>query len=310
MSILKLAPSCKNYIWGGNKLKKEYGKQSKDEIIAETWELSCHSNGHSLIINGAYTGKTLSEYIQINGSNILGTNCLKFKDFPILIKLIDAKENLSIQVHPDNKYALTNEGQYGKTEIWYIVECDKRSYIYYGFNKEISRDELIERIENSTILEVLNKVYVKKGDVFFIEPGRIHSIGEGILLAEIQQSSNITYRVYDYGRIGVDGKQRELHITKALDVLKIEKPKEIWDFNGHLAQCEYFQVNMINVSGKYKNNVCENSFHSLLFLEGCGIIKNNKEEVKFKKGDSIFVEANSGEYEIIGECKFLLTIVP
>jgi mannose-6-phosphate isomerase len=310
MSILKLQPSCKNYIWGGNRLKTEYGKQSNDEIIAETWELSCHPNGHSLIINENYAGKTLSEYIKTKGINILGTNCLKFKDFPILIKFIDAKENLSIQVHPDNEYAQANEGQSGKTEIWYIVDCNEQSYIYYGFKKKISRDELIKRIENKTILGVLNKVYVKKGDVFFIEPGIIHSIGEGILLAEIQQSSNITYRVYDYGRIGADGNQRELHISKALDVLKIEKPKEILGFDGHLALCEYFQVDIIDNFNKYKNFTYENSFHSLLFLDGLGIIKDKNSETVFKKGDNIFIEANSGEYEIIGKCKFLLTIVP
>ena len=224
MEILKLNAPCKDYIWGGNRLREEYGKVSDADKIAESWELSCHKDGQSVIANGKDKGKTLSEYVAEN-KNALGTACDRFEYFPILIKLIDAKDNLSVQVHPDNDYAMRVEGEYGKTEMWYIVDCEEGSQLIYGFDKEISREEFADRIKNNTLLEVTNNVPVHKGDVFFIESGTLHAIGKGILIAEIQQNSNTTYRVYDYGRVGKDGKPRELHIEKAIDVTELCPPK-------------------------------------------------------------------------------------
>lgn len=218
MALLKLAPCFKDYLWGGRRLVEEYNKQYSGEILAESWELSCHPDGPSVIINGQYAGKTLQEYIDTEGKDVLGENCRRFKEFPILTKFIDAKDNLSIQVHPDNRYALKNEGQYGKTEMWYVMDAGEDAYLYYGFKQEISREEFARRIEEDTLLDVLNSVRVQKGDVLFIEAGTIHAIGKDILIAEIQQNSNITYRVYDYGRTGKDGKKRDLHIEKALAV--------------------------------------------------------------------------------------------
>ena len=218
MSVYKLQPSYKDYLWGGHRLVDEYGKDYDGDILAESWELSCHPDGPSTIVNGPYAGKTLEEYIETAGKEVLGSNCRRFRDFPILIKFIDAKQNLSIQVHPDNRYALKNEGQYGKTEMWYVVDAEKDAFLYYGFKKEISREEFARRIQEDTLLEVLNAVPVHKGDVLFIESGTIHAIGKGILIAEIQQNSNVTYRVYDYGRVGKDGKKRDLHIEQALAV--------------------------------------------------------------------------------------------
>ena len=194
MSVLKLKPSCKDYLWGGHRLVEEYGKEYDGEILAETWELSCHPDGPSTIVNGAYAGKTLEEYIEAEGKEVLGTNCRRFRDFPILTKFIDAKQDLSIQVHPDNRYALKNEGQYGKTEMWYVVDAGKEAFLYYGFKKEVSKEEFARRIQEDTLLEVLNAVPVQKGDVLFIESGTIHAIGKDILIAEIQQNSNVTYR--------------------------------------------------------------------------------------------------------------------
>lgn len=211
MSILKLKPSCKDYIWGGSRLKKEYGIGYDGEVLAEAWELSCHPDGPSYIVNSRYAGKTLQQYIDEEGKEVLGTHCRRFRDFPILTKFIDAKDNLSIQVHPDNRYALKNEGQYGKTEMWYVMDAGKDAFLYYGFKKEISREEFARRIQEDTLLEVLNAVPVQKGDVLFIESGTIHAIGKNILIAEIQQNSNITYRVYDYGRVGKDEKKRPAH---------------------------------------------------------------------------------------------------
>ena len=209
MEILKLDAPCKDYIWGGNRLREEYGKISDADKIAESWELSCHKDGQSVIANGKDKGKTLSEYVAENKKS-LGTACDRFEYFPILIKLIDAKDNLSVQVHPDNDYAMRVEGEYGKTEMWYIVDCEEGSQLIYGFDKEISREEFADRIKNNTLLEVTNNVPVHKGDVFFIESGTLHAIGKGILIAEIQQNSNTTYRVYDYGRVGKDGKPRAI----------------------------------------------------------------------------------------------------
>lgn len=206
MSVLKLKPACKDYIWGGDNLIKYYNKEYQGKVLAETWELSCHPDGPSEIVNGEYKGKTLSQYIKENSSEVLGKNCRRFQEFPILIKFIDARDNLSIQVHPDNGYALKNEGQYGKTEMWYVADCKEGAFLYYGFAKEIDKEEFRLRIENNTLLEVLNKIPVQKGDVLFIEAGTIHAIGKDIVIAEIQQNSNITYRVYDYGRVGKDGK--------------------------------------------------------------------------------------------------------
>ena len=217
MAILKLKPSCKDYLWGGTKLRTEFGIKSEKETLAESWELSCHPDGPSYIANGEDAGKTLEEYIKIHGKEILGTDCEAFKQFPVLIKFIDAKKDLSIQVHPDNKYALKNEGQYGKTEMWYVVEAEEGASLYYGFSREVSEEEFEKRITDHTLTEVLNKVQIHKGDVLFIDPGTIHAIGAGCLIAEIQQNSNVTYRVYDYGRKGPDGKERELHVEKALD---------------------------------------------------------------------------------------------
>ena len=218
MSILKLKPSCKDYIWGGHRLAEEYGIQSDKDVLAEAWVLSCHPDGPCVIVNGPNAGKTLAQYIQENGSQALGTHCRRFRDFPILVKFIDAAQNLSVQVHPGNRYALAEEHQYGKTEMWYVMDAAPNSFLYYGFKREVSQEEFARRIQEDTLLEVLNAVPVQKGDVLFIESGTIHAIGAGILIAEIQQNSNVTYRVYDYGRVGKDGKKRDLHIEKALAV--------------------------------------------------------------------------------------------
>lgn len=205
MHPLILIPTIKDYIWGGIKLREEFGKESKLEKLAESWELSCHKDGESVIANGEYKGRTLSEYLA-EKPQAKGENCKKFENFPVLIKLIDARDNLSVQVHPDNEYAQRVEGEYGKTEMWYIVDCEDNAELIYGFKEEITKDEFRYAIENNTLLEKTNSVSVKKGDVFFIKSGTLHAIGKGILIAEIQQNSNTTYRVYDYGRIGADGK--------------------------------------------------------------------------------------------------------
>ncbi len=313
MCILKLKPSCKNYLWGGHRLAEEYGIEYEEDILAEAWELSCHPDGPSYIVNGKYAGKTLEEFIEAEGKDVLGSHCRRFRDFPILIKFIDAKQNLSIQVHPNNRYALKNEGQYGKTEMWYIMDAKPGAFLYYGFKTEVSKEEFAKRIEEDSLLEVLNAVPVQKGDVLFIESGTIHAIGEGILIAEIQQNSNVTYRVYDYGRVGKDGKKRDLHIEKALAVtnrVPIVKDKSSYP---HVADCDYFTVDKLNLDGtfmkKMEGSVSEASFASILFLDGQGTITNNGETLSFKKGESFFLAAGSGNYTIEGSCDALVTTI-
>ena len=313
MCILKLKASCKNYLWGGHRLADEYGIEYEEDILAEAWELSCHPDGPSYISNGKYAGRTLEEFIEAEGKEVLGTHCRRFRDFPILIKFIDAKQNLSIQVHPNNRYALKNEGQYGKTEMWYIMDAKPGAFLYYGFKTEVSKEEFAKRIEEDSLLEVLNAVPVQKGDVLFIESGTIHAIGEGILIAEIQQNSNVTYRVYDYGRVGKDGKKRDLHIEKALAVtnrVPIVKDKTSYP---HVADCDYFTVDKLNLDGtfmkKMEGSVSETSFASILFLDGEGTISNKGESLHFKKGESFFLTAGSGTYTIEGSCDALVTTI-
>ena len=312
MSVLKLKPSCKDYLWGGHRLVEEYGKEYDGEILAETWELSCHPDGPSTIVNGAYAGKTLEEYIEAEGKEVLGTNCRRFRDFPILTKFIDAKQDLSIQVHPDNRYALKNEGQYGKTEMWYVVDAGKEAFLYYGFKKEVSKEEFARRIREDTLLEVHNAVPVQKGDVLFIESGTIHAIGKDILIAEIQQNSNVTYRVYDYGRVGKDGKKRDLHIEKAIAVTNRVPLIKSRSSYPHVADCDYFTVDKLNLDGRMmcrvEGTVSEESFVSILILDGEGVVScGNK--VSYQKGDSLFLPAGSGAYVIEGSCDALITTI-
>lgn len=313
MALLKLKPSYKDYIWGGRRLVEEYHKEYEGDVLAESWELSCHPDGPSYIVNGEDAGLTLRQYIDKYGKEVLGKNCRRFQDFPILIKFIDAKDNLSIQVHPDNRYALENEGQYGKTEMWYVMDCKEGAYLYYGFAKEVDKEEFARRIKDNTLTEVLNAVPVKKGDVFFIEAGTIHAIGKDIVIAEIQQNSNVTYRVYDFGRIGKDGKPRDLHVEKALDVTKRTPMAKGQACSPHIGDCDYFTVDKLNLDGRMvkrvEGTVSEASFASFLILEGEGTMRNGDTEVPFRKGDSLLLTAGSGDYEMSGNCQALMTTI-
>ena len=313
MSILKLKPAYKDYLWGGHRLVDEYQMDYDGEILAEAWTLSCHPDGPSVIQNGPNKGKTLYEYVQENGQEVLGTHCRRFRDFPILIKFIDARDDLSIQVHPNNGFALSKEGQYGKTEMWYVLDATEGAFIYYGFQKEISMEEFSERIRNNTLQEVLNAVEVHKGDAFLIESGTIHAIGKGCLIAEIQQNSNVTYRVYDYGRKGKDGKKRDLHIEKALAVTSRMPVIQKGEGYPHIADCDYFTVDKLNLDGnltyRLQGNVSDASFMSILILNGEGTISNKQDKVSYKKGDSLFLPAGSGDWQIEGTCDALVTTI-
>ena len=307
MAILKLKPACKDYIWGGRRLIDEYNKPYEGERLAETWEMSCHPDGPSVIVNGEHAGKSLAEYVTEQGKGVLGSNCQIFQDFPIMIKFIDAKDNLSIQVHPNNIYALEHEHQYGKTEVWYVLDAGENAFLYYGFKHEISKEEFAERIANNTLLEVLNAVPVHKGDVFYIPAGTIHAICRDIVIAEIQQSSNVTYRVYDYGRVGADGKPRQLHVEQAVKVTKLAPPKDDYNFGGHLVRSPYFTVDQVD--GGYAGNCDDESFTSVLVVDGSGTICCGDEKLEVTKGDSLFLPADSGKFALEGSVKALITRV-
>ncbi len=301
MYPLLLKPEIKDYIWGGNLLKTDFCYETDKEIAAEAWVFSAHKDGPGVVTNGELTGKTLPEVLEIWGEKAIGKRAAEFPYFPLLIKLIDANKTLSIQVHPDDKYALENEGEFGKTEMWYIVDCKDGAELIYGFNQDISKEEFETRIKDNTLTDVCNYVPVHKGDVFFISAGTLHAIGEGIVIAEVQQNSNSTYRVSDFGRLGADGKPRPLHIEKAIDVTKREIPKIPYGQVGEvtkvgnnsvreLASCDLFTAGVIDLKDSYeiKSN---DGFMSLLILEGDAKITYENGSLDVKKGDSVFLPA-------------------
>ncbi len=312
MALLKLKAPVKDYIWGGQRLIEEYNKKAPGGMIAESWELSCYPGCSSVISGGEYDKMSLPDYIDHMGKQVLGKKCEGLDFFPILVKLIDAKNDLSIQVHPGDEYALEHEHQYGKTEMWYVLEADEGAFLYYGFNRKVSREEFAQRIEDGSLTDVLNAVPVKNGDVFFIEAGTIHAIGKGIVLAEIQQNSDVTYRVYDYKRKDAQGRERELHIDKALEVTKLEPVREIKRPEPHIGQCKYFTVDRErsgDKEGSFKGSVGDGSFKHFLFTRGKGNIICGKEEMGFIKGDSFFITADSGDYEIKGQYEVIISYV-
>ena len=315
---MKLEAPLKDYLWGGTRLKTEYGKATRLEKVAESWELSCHKDGKSIITNGEAAGQTLADWLGKQKDNVLGSMAAKFPYFPLLIKLIDAKGNLSVQVHPDDEYALRVEGESGKTEMWYVVDCEPGASLLYGFKQEITKAEFKRRIEDNTLLEVCNRVPVHKGDVFFIDSGTLHAIGEGILICEIQQSSNSTYRIYDYGRVGKDGKPRELHVDKALDVTKLTAPTRGTKPLAHidiipgakmelLAECEYFTVYHGNLTDLCSLTVGRDSFQSFTVLHGRLNLVKGSEELELAKGDTVFLPAGLGDYTLVGQAEIILS---
>ena len=313
LSPVKLTPAFKDYLWGGTKLKTLYNKKSDLNIVAESWELSAHKDGESVVADGQYKGLTLTQYINAVGNDILGINSEKFDYFPILIKFIDAHDALSVQVHPDDKYALEHEGEYGKTEMWYILDCEQDAFLYYGFSRDITKDEFTDAIKNNTLTDILNAVPVHKGDVFFIPSGTVHAIGAGIMICEIQQNSNTTYRVYDYNRRDKNGKTRPLHIEQAIAVSNLSKAPDIERISDTkhtvLAECEYFKVDKLTVKGCETIAVDQSSFLSLIVTEGNGKLTMNDESMDFTIGDSIFVPAQTGSISIEGDCTVILSQV-
>ena len=295
MKIEKLYPECKDYIWGGTKLKTNYGKQTDKTPCAESWELSFHKDGLTRLANG----KKLSESVT---EKELGKNVKVFPFFPVLIKFIDAKQDLSVQVHPSDDYALQNENSFGKTEMWYIVEAEQGAGIYLGFNRDVTKEEYETAIKENRLTELLNFYEVKAGECYFIPSGTIHAIGKGCLICEIQQNSNLTYRVYDYGRKDKNGIARELHIDKALKVTNLKK-FEPTIFEDCLGKSEYFTVTKHEIDGKLQLTADELSFQCVTCVKGNGFI----EAIRIKQGDSYFIPANYGNYIVKGKLDIILT---
>lgn len=322
MKPMKLTPAYANYLWGGERLKTEYGKESELTPLAESWEISCHSNGPTTIATGEYKGKTLQETIEAYGKEaMLGVNCNRFPMFPLLVKLIDAKTPLSLQVHPGDEYALKHENSCGKTEMWLVLEAEPESFLYFGVKRPVSRDELKAAIENQTLETLLNRRPVKKGDVLFIPAGELHAIGAGIVVCEVQQNSDLTYRVYDYGRRDAAGSLRELHIDKALKVCNLTPPAEYTPpdepplISGGavrtlLAKCEYFTVRRLSLSGKADFKTYGRSFRASVCVEGEGVLSSMGERLPFKKGESLFIPADTGAYTLSGRCECITVTVP
>ena len=318
-----LKPACKDYLWGGDKLQRDFGKDYGVYPLAETWECSAHPEGISIVDSGRWKGMSLDKLLAKH-PEILGTHPIKVngvQDLPILVKFIDAGQNASIQVHPDDAYAnLYEDGEKGKAEMWYILDAKPDARLMYGFYQDMDKETVRQAAETGTVEKYVRKVKAKKDDVFYIEPGRVHAIGEGILLAEVQQNSNITYRLYDYERKDKNGRKRDLHVDKALDVLNYRggdeprQPMRVLRYQPGcatelLCRCKYFQTERMLINTKDGSQVCvlevsEESFQILLCLEGEGTLWKD-EVLDVVKGNCIFIPAGCGKINIAGEVQLL-----
>ena len=314
-----LAPAPKDYLWGGSRLNDDFNIGCKVNPFAEAWVCSTHPDGESVV---TAAGKSLSsvladhpEYLGAHAAAVGGGR------LPILIKLIDARQDLSLQVHPDDEYARVHEnGQLGKTEMWYVLDAAAGAELVYGFNRKVSAERVRRAIETGEIGTLLNHVRVHKNDLFYIEAGTVHAIGAGCLIAEIQESSNLTYRLYDYDRTDKNGQKRPLHIDKALKVANLDslasprQPMRVLKYYpGYAAElltrCKYFQVERLLLNTENRKlagfQTGSNSFHALLCVGGCGTLLGEGVNIPFFKGDCIFVPADSMPLQLHGCARIL-----
>ncbi len=305
-----LRPAEKDYLWGGTRLKEEYGKQTELVPLAETWECSTHPDGPSVVASGPFAGQTLDSVLQAH-PEFLGTRVRTKGELPILVKLIDAAQDLSLQVHPDDAYAMVHEGQNGKTEFWYVLDAQPGASLVCGFAHAVTKEQLREAIQTGQLDKHLQRVPVHRGDVFYIPAGTIHALGAGILVAEVQESSNVTYRVYDYDRVDKQGHKRALHFDKAADVLDmrpgadiLQRPRVVRYFPScsreTLCRCAYFEVERIQVASSCMLPAMDASFRVLLCVDGSGSVQTHMGEVRFQKGNCAFLPASQGEVQIKG----------
>ncbi len=318
MEFMKLMPVGKDYLWGGTRLREEYDKHIDMTPLAETWECSIHPDGQSVIQGGMFKGQTLARVLEEH-PEYLGSKVGDTKELPVLIKFIDAEKDLSVQVHPDDDYARTYEGDNGKSEMWYVVDAKEDASLIYGFEHRVTKEKLKRSIIDGSLDKYLHKVKIKKGETYYVPAGTVHGIGAGALIAEIQESSNVTYRVYDYDRVDKHGQKRELHFEKAAEVMKMtpspdvrSKPKLIHYYPGCarelLCRSKYFEVEHIDCTMAFGFSVKEESFQVLLCLDGEGQIGKSEEgyrPVRFRKGDCIFIPAGMGRCAVIGKTELL-----
>lgn len=295
--IVKLNPALKSYLWGGTKLKTDWNKQTDEATLSEAWELSFHPDGRAIVIGGKYDGKPLAEAATRAD---WGVNCREFSFFPVLSKFIDAAKPLSIQVHPSDEYALKYEGQFGKTEMWYILEADDGAYIYLGLNRSVSAEEFGAAIDSNTVCQLLNRVPVKKGETYFIPSGTIHAVGAGVTLYEVQQNSSLTYRVYDYDRTDADGNKRPLHVDKAKAVANLGAYTVPNPARGSLlAKCRYFSAYRFTGEREVGR---DDSFVAVTVTDGeitLGGMRLNKGETAFMSAGERADIKGSGSYILI-----------
>lgn len=318
-----LRPVGKDYLWGGSRLREEWGKDIALTPLAETWECSTHPDGVSMVASGVHEGQPLTDVLQQH-PEYLGTHPRTEGELPILIKFIDAKQDLSVQVHPDDEYAATHEkGSLGKTEMWYVLDADENAQIVYGFARDLDKDTIRESLADGSVEKYLQKVAVQKDDVFYIEAGTVHAIGAGTLIAEIQENSNLTYRLYDYDRIDKNGKKRSLQTQKALDVVNCKgsaepkQPLRVLKYKRGcaselLCRCKYFQVERYLLNSSKEQIAIpfqteSNSFKALLCTEGEGVLRDEEGNMlSIHRGDCVFVPANSELLHIIGRMQLLV----
>ncbi len=315
-----LKPSGKDYLWGGNRLNDEFAKDIDMAPLAETWECSTHPDGPSYVEGGEFGGAKLAEVLKKH-PEYMGAHPGPQGGLPLLIKFIDAKQNLSVQVHPTDAYAKEHEGgQPGKTEMWYVLDAKKETTLVYGLNRDAQKKEIRQAISEGTFERYLQRVPVKKNDLFFVEAGTIHAIGAGALVAEIQENSNLTYRLYDYGRTDKHGKKRELHVEKALGAASLQRiaepkqPLRVLRYRQGMAsellcRCKYFEVHRMIINTERKQAVYykadELSFRVLLCVNGCGVLCFEDDMLKVYKGDCVFVPADSVKIRLHGVMQFL-----
>lgn len=315
---LKFKPILKERLWGGTKLKEVLGKPIESEITGESWELSTVKGDVSIIANGDLQGTSLQDLIDDHSEALLGKSVVdRFgTDFPILIKFIDAKQDLSIQLHPNDKLAKERHNSFGKTEMWYIMDADPKAELIVGFNRNVTKKEYAESVENDTLLDLLNYEQVKEGDTFFINTGKIHAIGAGVMLAEIQQTSDVTYRVFDFNRKDKEGNLRELHTELALDAVDYEKKDDFKiSYSKELntvetmVDCPYFKTNFIELTKDVVLNTKErDSFTIYMCVGGKALVKTAEGEAYIKKGETVLLPAMTDKIELISTGAKLLEV--
>lgn len=315
MEILFFEPVYKDYIWGGTRLKEYFNKNIETPTAAESWEISTNEAGLSKIKEGTMKGTTLKDLFDNRDlrQEIFGSKTKEMEKFPLLIKYIDANSNLSVQVHPNDEYAKKNENDTGKTEMWYIIECAKNAQIICGMKENVTNKDVCDIIKNGKIKENLNYMNIQKGDVIYIPSGTIHAILGDTLICEIQQNSNLTYRVYDWDRVGSDGKPRDLHIDKAIDVIDVETEPILIHTNGErnkkIVDNEFFKVEKIVVHEEYSDKSNKETFYTINILDGSGKIEASNKEYNLNKGDSFLIPASIGEYKIKGKIELLKSYI-